>query len=202
MSSATLPTLARSPSRLDKLRGRLAKGHPLWGYLYGLWLRRQFDSAGILAIERGWPLPWVKNDQGQIHAENLLLFPGTRMWAHKGGVIRIGNGTYLNRGAEVIAWELHRKRLEWAKKEDIPFGRMLSNAAVGANSANPLRLAQIDTPAATWALIDTDQVAVNNPANTWYAQLPRIPVHCSVRNASFFDSHVEARKVRGPGTLF
>lgn len=39
--------------------------------------------------------------------------------------------------AEVIAWELHRKRLEWAKKEDIPFGRMLSNAAVGAISANP-----------------------------------------------------------------
>ena len=80
-----------------------------------------------------------------------------------------------------------------------PFGYPDGN---GANSANPLRLAQIDTPAATWALIDTDQVAVNNPANTWYAQLPRIPVHGSVRNASFFDSHVEARKVRGPGTLF
>jgi ribonuclease D len=39
--------------------------------------------------------------------------------------------------AEVIAWELHRKRLEWAKKEDIPFGRMLSNAAVGAIASNP-----------------------------------------------------------------
>lgn len=39
--------------------------------------------------------------------------------------------------AEVIAWELHRKRLGWAQKEDVPFGRMLSNAAVGAISANP-----------------------------------------------------------------
>lgn len=39
--------------------------------------------------------------------------------------------------AEVIAWELHRKRLEWAQKEDIPFGRMLSNAAVGAIAAAP-----------------------------------------------------------------
>ncbi len=39
--------------------------------------------------------------------------------------------------AEVIAWELHRKRLDWAKAEDIPFGRMLSNAAVGSISANP-----------------------------------------------------------------
>ena len=39
--------------------------------------------------------------------------------------------------AEVIAWELHRKRLEWAQKEDIPFGRMLSNAAVGAIASNP-----------------------------------------------------------------
>ena len=39
--------------------------------------------------------------------------------------------------AEVVAWELHRRRLDWAKKEDVPFGRMLSNAAVGAIAANP-----------------------------------------------------------------
>jgi ribonuclease D len=50
---------------------------------------------------------------------------------------RSGLSTAQIRLAEVIAWDLHRKRLEWAKKEDIPFGRMLSNAAVGAIAANP-----------------------------------------------------------------
>ena len=72
----------------------------------------------------------------------------------------------------------------------------------GANSANPLRVTQINSPASIWMMIDTDQVAVNNPANTWYAQLPKFPVHGSVRNASFFDSHVEVRKVGAPGSLF
>ena len=50
---------------------------------------------------------------------------------------KAGLGSAQIRLAEVIAWELHRKRLEWAQKEDIPFGRMLSNAAVGAIAANP-----------------------------------------------------------------
>jgi prepilin-type N-terminal cleavage/methylation domain-containing protein len=80
-----------------------------------------------------------------------------------------------------------------------PFGYPEGN---GATSANPLRITQILTPSSTWAMIDTDQVAVNNPGNTWYAQLPKFPVHGSVRNASFFDSHIEVRKVGAPGTLF
>jgi ribonuclease D len=50
---------------------------------------------------------------------------------------RAGLSSSQVRLAEVIAWELHRKRLEWAQKEDLPFGRMLSNAAVGAIAANP-----------------------------------------------------------------
>jgi ribonuclease D len=48
-----------------------------------------------------------------------------------------GLGASQLRLAEVIAWELHRRRLEWAQKEDVPFGRMLSNAAVGAIASNP-----------------------------------------------------------------
>ena len=80
-----------------------------------------------------------------------------------------------------------------------PFGYPANQ---GANSANPLRLTQVPSPSATWCLMDTDQVAINNPANTWYAQLPKFPVHGSVRNASFLDTHVEARKVGPIGTLF
>ncbi len=71
--------------------------------------------------------------------------------------------------------------------------------------SNPLRITQVEQYGAlseVWTLIDSDQVAVNNPANTWMSQLPTFPVHGSVRNASHFDGHVEARKVRGPGTLY
>ena len=72
-------------------------------------------------------------------------------------------------------------------------------------AANPLRITQVEqygSLSAVWTLIDSDQVAVTNPANTWRSQLPIFPVHGSVRNASFFDGHVEARKVRAAGTLF
>ena len=90
---------------LGRVAGRIRKGHPLLGYAYGLWLRAfKFDEAGLIAVERGRPWPVVRNEGGSIRAENILLYPGTRLWAHKGGEISIGNGTYLNRGAEVIAW--------------------------------------------------------------------------------------------------
>ncbi len=74
-----------------------------------------------------------------------------------------------------------------------------------AGQSDPLRTTQVEQYGAlsdVWTLIDSDQVAVNNPANTWMAQLPRIPVHGSVRNALHFDGHVEARKVRAAGTLY
>ena len=74
-----------------------------------------------------------------------------------------------------------------------------------ANAANPLRITQVEQIgplSAVYTLIDSDQVAVTSTANTWRSQLPIFPVHGSVRNASFFDSHVEARKVGPAGTLF
>jgi len=100
-----IPALPTPKSFVQKVVGRLANGPPVFGYVRGLMLRKHFTSLGILGVEKGKPAPWVKNEGGEIHAENILLYPGTRLWAHKGGVIRIGNGTYLNRGAEIIAWE-------------------------------------------------------------------------------------------------
>jgi prepilin-type processing-associated H-X9-DG protein len=52
-----------------------------------------------------------------------------------------------------------------------------------------------------WVLVDVDQVAVTNPANTWRAQLPVKPVHGNVRNYLFFDNHVATKKVLAPGKL-
>jgi prepilin-type N-terminal cleavage/methylation domain-containing protein/prepilin-type processing-associated H-X9-DG protein len=53
-----------------------------------------------------------------------------------------------------------------------------------------------------YMLTDADQVNVDNPANTWRAQLPLFPVHGSVRNFAWFDGHVDTRKVKGPGIVF
>lgn len=50
--------------------------------------------------------------------------------------------------------------------------------------------------AEVWILVDADQVAVTNLANTWRDQLPDKPVHGSVRNYLYFDGHVGTRKVR------
>ena len=76
----------------------------------------------------------------------------------------------------------------------------------GQNDAsNPLRITQVEqygSLSTVWTMIDSDQVAVTNPANTWRSQLPIFPVHGSIRNASHFDGHVEARKVGAAGTLY
>jgi len=88
-----------------RVLGRLRHGPSPLAYLRGLLARRHFDRCGLLAIEGGGPRPRIKNEGGTLTAENILLYPGVRLWAHKGGALHIGNGTYLNHGAEVIAWE-------------------------------------------------------------------------------------------------
>ncbi|MEN9573997.1 MAG: hypothetical protein RL514_1852 [Verrucomicrobiota bacterium] len=69
----------------------------------------------------------------------------------------------------------------------------------------PLSMAQVESLgslSAVYTLTDADQVNVSNPANTWRSQLPLFPVHGSVRNFSWFDGHVETRKVQGLGVVF
>ncbi len=83
-----------------------------------------------------------------------------------------------------------------------PFG-YTSGQPTGAQQ--PLSIAQLEgigSLSAIYTLTDADQVNVSNPANTWRAQLPLFPVHGSVRNFSWFDGHVETRKVAGLGVVF
>jgi acetyltransferase-like isoleucine patch superfamily enzyme len=87
-------TLWRARRRLDKA-GVVA-------HLLGFWLRRHFQRAGIVVAMPGLPLPWVRN-QGCIEVENCAFYPGVRIECGKGARLRIGNGTYLNRGTEVVA---------------------------------------------------------------------------------------------------
>jgi prepilin-type N-terminal cleavage/methylation domain-containing protein len=51
-----------------------------------------------------------------------------------------------------------------------------------------------------WMEADVDQIAINAPANTWFAQLPAKPVHGNVRNYIYFDNHVSTKKITVAGT--
>lgn len=71
--------------------------------LLGLWVRRSISKAGIITVTPGWPLPKIINTGGHMEVSNCRFFPGVRIECWKGAVLKIGKGTYLNRGAEIVA---------------------------------------------------------------------------------------------------
>jgi acetyltransferase-like isoleucine patch superfamily enzyme len=74
-------------------------------YLLGLLLRRRFQRAGLVSVVGGWRLPEVENLGGRIEVGSCGFYPGVRLECWRGALIRIGSGTYLNRGVEIIAAE-------------------------------------------------------------------------------------------------
>src|ERR1043166_2309932 len=88
-------------STVQRVRVRLSKAG-IVPHILGWWLGRPFQRAGILVVVGGLPLPSVTN-YGRIEVENCAFFPGVRIECWQGGLIRIGNGTYLNRGTEIVA---------------------------------------------------------------------------------------------------
>jgi acetyltransferase-like isoleucine patch superfamily enzyme len=88
----------------QRLRERLSRYPPTWR-VWGWWVSRQFTRAGWLACTPGFPKVRVRNLGGSVEAGNCLFFPGVRLEVGKGGRLVIGSGTYLNRNAEVIAWQ-------------------------------------------------------------------------------------------------
>jgi acetyltransferase-like isoleucine patch superfamily enzyme len=93
--------LAASRSTVQRARRRLDKAGFL-PHLFGLWLRSRFQRAGIIVVMGGLPLPSVHN-LGRIEVENCAFYPGVRIECWPGAFIRIGNGTYVNRGTEIVA---------------------------------------------------------------------------------------------------
>jgi acetyltransferase-like isoleucine patch superfamily enzyme len=100
---------SRGPARvssvrevIDRTRSRLRKAGIL-EHILGLWLRTRVQSAGILVVRAGLPLPEIDNRGGRIELENCTFFSGVRLECWDGALIRIGNGTYLNRGTEIVA---------------------------------------------------------------------------------------------------
>lgn len=86
---------------IERVRRRLDKAGVL-AHLLGLWLRPRFQRAGIIIVMGGFPLPSVHN-MGRIEVENSAFYTGVRIECWPGALIKIGNGTYLNRGTEIVA---------------------------------------------------------------------------------------------------
>jgi acetyltransferase-like isoleucine patch superfamily enzyme len=91
----TLPTRVRSRLKRAGLRS----------HLLGLLLRVKLPRSGVLLVMGGWHLPEIDDRGGHFEVGSCAFFPGVRLECWKDARIRIGDGTYLNRNAEIVAAE-------------------------------------------------------------------------------------------------
>lgn len=97
-----IQSIARAWTARHRARERL-RTYGVFGHLLGFWLRRRFQSAGVILVRGGWPLPAIENYGGRIEVGNCAFFAGVRLECWQDAVIRIGDGTYLNRNTEVVS---------------------------------------------------------------------------------------------------
>jgi acetyltransferase-like isoleucine patch superfamily enzyme len=72
-------------------------------HVIGLLMRPKFQRAGRLIVHGGLPFPSVANHGGSIELGNCGLFNGVRFECWANAHITVGDGTYLNRGVEIVA---------------------------------------------------------------------------------------------------
>lgn len=92
-------------SLIRRVIHRLAH-YTIWEHVAGLLFSRHLTRHGITMVSGGRPWPKVINHGGEIYTENCQFFSGVRLEAGPGAIIRIGNGTYLNRNSMVVANKL------------------------------------------------------------------------------------------------
>jgi len=166
---------------------------PGQGSTYGLWVGQRpgyldnqaskYDLAYYLSTYLSYPAP-----DATLRSAKVFFCPGFERYAK--GVTNIADRTVYCRTMPSI------NQLSFD-----PFGYP---PASGEAPERPHKVAEIaaERPLAeVWLLVDADQVAIDNPANTWRGQLPLKPVHGSVRNFLYFDNHVATRKVGRAGTF-
>jgi acetyltransferase-like isoleucine patch superfamily enzyme len=85
-----------------RVRGRLEK-YSVGEHIRGLLFARSLTRHGIIVVSGGRPGPKVINNGGSVFVENCQFYAGVRLEVGKDAVIRIGNGTYLNRNTFVFA---------------------------------------------------------------------------------------------------
>jgi acetyltransferase-like isoleucine patch superfamily enzyme len=101
-----LTTDSMKPSEyIVRVRKRL-KRHSVWAHIKGLWFARKFTRAGIIVVSGGLPIPKIINEGGEIYAENCQFYSGVRLEVGDNAILRIGNGTYINRNTVVVANKL------------------------------------------------------------------------------------------------
>ena len=101
MEAPAQPIILTSTLR-HRIRRRL-RDHSLLSHILGLGLRFRFSRTGLLVRKPGLPLIKILNKGGRIEVANCAFFPGVRLECWRGALIKIGNGTYLNRNVEIIA---------------------------------------------------------------------------------------------------
>jgi prepilin-type N-terminal cleavage/methylation domain-containing protein len=74
-----------------------------------------------------------------------------------------------------------------------PFGYPYHQLPNGGTNENTKLVKEIRNPSTSWAIEDADQLNAVSLAQ-YYSFLPETPAHGTVRNAIFFDWHVEAVK--------
>ncbi|MFZ4394476.1 MAG: acyltransferase [Kiritimatiellia bacterium] len=84
------------------LRSRDRRYSPA-AYLFGACLPGRRGGAGPVAWLRGWPMPDLRPGRGCIELGHVGLYPGVRLHCRGMGHIAIGDGTFLNRQARVLA---------------------------------------------------------------------------------------------------
>ena len=88
-------------SYLKKIILRLRK-HTILEHGAGLWLSRKFDRSGYIVVTGGRPMPKIVKKGGKLLAENCQFYSGVRLEIGTRGILKIGNGTYLNRNTLIV----------------------------------------------------------------------------------------------------
>jgi acetyltransferase-like isoleucine patch superfamily enzyme len=87
---------------IKRYRHRLKK-YSILEHLRGWLFSLKFTKSGILVVTDGFPSPRIINHGGQLYSGNCQFYSGVRIEVGKNAVIKIGNGTYLNRNTLLIA---------------------------------------------------------------------------------------------------
>ncbi len=86
----------------DRVEKRLRK-YSIRSHLRGLWFARKLTHHGLVVVTGRYPSPRVFNRGGTIEVKNCEFYQGVRLEVYKGARLFIGNGTYLNRNAVIVA---------------------------------------------------------------------------------------------------
>lgn len=77
--------------------------YSLVAYLFGALLPGEKSGTGPVAWLRGWPTPDVRRGSGTIDIGHVGLYPGVQLHCRGSGHITVGDGSFLNRHARILA---------------------------------------------------------------------------------------------------